>query len=61
MENGDEMMVPLFTEEQNAAAVRQQQQQLILTSFLRVHQPLFCVPRRGGSKPGKRRKVNRHR
>ncbi|XP_051190561.1 uncharacterized protein [Lolium perenne] len=43
MDNYDEMMVQLFTEEQNAQA------------------PFFVVPRRGGSKPGKRRNINRHR
>ncbi|XP_071676893.1 uncharacterized protein [Lolium perenne] len=54
-------MVQLFTEEQNAQAVRRQQQQLILTNMLLVRQPFFAVPRRGGSKPGKRRNINRHR
>ncbi|KAK1660474.1 hypothetical protein QYE76_048633 [Lolium multiflorum] len=29
--------------------------------MLRVRQPFFVVPRRGGSKPGKRRNINRHR
>ncbi|XP_071681603.1 uncharacterized protein [Lolium perenne] len=61
MDSDDEMMVQLFTEEQNAQAVRRQQQQLILTNMLRVLQPLFVMPRRGGSKPGKRRNINRHR
>nr|XP_051190903.1 uncharacterized protein LOC127304246 [Lolium perenne] len=61
MDSDNEMMVQLFTEEQNAAAVRRQQQQLIPTSFLCIRQPLFGVPRRGGSKPGKRRNVSRHR
>ncbi|XP_071683215.1 uncharacterized protein [Lolium perenne] len=42
MDSDDEIMVQLFTEEQNA-------------------QPFFVVPRRGGSKPGKRRNINRHR
>ncbi|KAK1602355.1 hypothetical protein QYE76_037440 [Lolium multiflorum] len=60
MDSDDEMMVQLFTEEQNSEAVRRQQQQLILTSMLRVRQPLFLVPRRDGSKPGKRRNINRH-
>ncbi|XP_051229440.1 uncharacterized protein [Lolium perenne] len=55
------MMVQLFTEEQNAQAVRRQQQQLILTNMLLVRQPFFVVPLRGGSKPGKRRNINRHR
>ncbi|XP_071685171.1 uncharacterized protein [Lolium perenne] len=61
MDNDDEMMVQLFTKEQNAQAVRRQQQQLILTTMLRVRQPFFVVPRRGGSKPDKRRNINRHR
>ncbi|KAK1620172.1 hypothetical protein QYE76_025689 [Lolium multiflorum] len=56
MDIDGEMMVQLFTEEQNAHAVRRQQQQLILTNM-----PFFVVPRRGGSKPGKRRNINRHR
>ncbi|XP_071678302.1 uncharacterized protein [Lolium perenne] len=43
MDNDDEMMLQLFTEEQNAQA------------------PFFIVPRRGGSKPGKRRNINMHR
>ncbi|XP_071683714.1 uncharacterized protein [Lolium perenne] len=43
MDSDDEMMVQLFTEEQNAQA------------------PFFVVPRRGGSKPGKRRNINMHR
>lgn len=30
-------------------------------NMLRVRQPFFVVPRRGGSKPGKRRNINRHR
>jgi hypothetical protein len=30
-------------------------------SMMRVRQPFFIVPRRGGSKPGKRRNINRHR
>ncbi|KAK1653322.1 hypothetical protein QYE76_071127 [Lolium multiflorum] len=59
-DSDDEMMVQLFTEEQNAQVVRRQQQQLILTNMLRVRQPFFVVPRRGGSKPGKRRNINRH-
>ncbi|XP_051190436.1 uncharacterized protein [Lolium perenne] len=61
MDSDDEMMMQLFTEEQNAQAVRRQHQQLILTNMLRVCQPFFVVPRRGGSKPVKRRNINRHR
>ncbi|XP_071677155.1 uncharacterized protein [Lolium perenne] len=61
MDSDNEMTVQLFTEEQNADAVQRQQQQLILTNMLRVRQPFFVVPRRGGSKPGKRRNINRHR
>jgi hypothetical protein len=60
MDIDDEMMVQLFTEEQNAEAVRWQQK-LIMTSLLRVRQPLFGLPRHGGSKPVKRRNINRHR
>nr|XP_051212291.1 uncharacterized protein LOC127329927 [Lolium perenne] len=56
MNSDGEMMVQLFT----AEAVRRQQQQLIVTSMLRVRQPFFVVPRRGGSKPAKRRNINRH-
>jgi hypothetical protein len=58
MDIDDEKMVQLFTEEQNAQDVRRQQQQLILTTMLRIRQPFFVVPRRGGSKPGKRRNIN---
>ncbi|XP_071678465.1 uncharacterized protein [Lolium perenne] len=54
-------MVQLFTEKQNVQAVRRQQQQLILTNMLRVRQPFFVVPQRGGSKPGKRMNINYHR
>ncbi|KAK1596770.1 hypothetical protein QYE76_000124 [Lolium multiflorum] len=61
MDIDDETMVQLFTEEQNAQAVRRQQHQLILASMLHVRQPFFVVPRRGGSKPSKRRNINRHR
>jgi hypothetical protein len=61
MDNYDEMMVQLFMEEQNAEVVRRQHQQLIMTSMLRVRRPFFIVPRHGGSKPGKRRNINRHR
>jgi hypothetical protein len=61
MDSDDEMMMQLFTEEQNATVVRRQHHQLILMSFLRVRQPLFGVPRRGDSKLGKIRNVNRHR
>jgi hypothetical protein len=60
MDNDDEMMVQLFTEEQNVEAIRRQNQQLILTSLLLIHQPLFGVPRRGGSKPDKRRNINQN-
>ncbi|KAK1679265.1 hypothetical protein QYE76_040113 [Lolium multiflorum] len=60
MDSDDEMMVQLFTEERNDEAVQRQQQQLILTSMLRVRQPFFVVHRRGGSKPGKRKNINRH-
>ncbi|XP_051210928.1 uncharacterized protein [Lolium perenne] len=60
MDSDDEMMVQLFTEDQDAQTVRRQQQQLILTNMLRVRQPFFVVPRRGGSKLGKRRNINRH-
>ncbi|XP_051201476.1 uncharacterized protein [Lolium perenne] len=61
IDSADEMMVQLFTKELNAQAVLRQQQQLILTNMLRVRQPFFVVPRRGGSKLGKRRNINRHR
>ncbi|KAK1669836.1 hypothetical protein QYE76_057995 [Lolium multiflorum] len=61
MDIDDKMMVQLFTEEHKSQAVRRQQQKLILTNILRVRQPFFVVPRRGGSKPGKRKNINRHR
>ena len=60
MDNDDEMLVQLFMEEESIDAVRRQQQ-LILTSFLRVSQPFMAVYRCGGSRPGKRRNVDRHR
>jgi hypothetical protein len=47
MDSDDEMMVQLFTEEQNAEDVRRQQHPLILTSMLRVRRPFFVVPRCG--------------
>jgi hypothetical protein len=61
MDIDEEMLVQLFMQEENTTAVRRQQQNhLILTSPLRVRQPFLVVPRRGGSRPGKRRNIDRH-
>jgi hypothetical protein len=59
MDNDDEMLVQLLMEEENTTVVRRQQQ-LILMSLLSICQPLLVVPRRGGSRLGKRKNVNRH-
>ena len=60
MDSDDEVLMQLVIEEENASAVRRQQEQVILVTLLCLRQPILVVPRRSGSRPGKRRNKERH-